>query len=59
MKILYIEDDLEIGKWVKEELESKEYEVYWLTSGLQIPEKYNDYDLTILDAGLKKRRMHP
>ncbi|WP_180955597.1 response regulator transcription factor [Bacillus sp. V33-4] len=59
MKILYIEDDLEIGKWVKEELESKEYEVYWLTSGLQIPEKYNDYDLKILDTGLKKRRMHP
>ncbi|RFU62820.1 response regulator transcription factor [Peribacillus glennii] len=52
MKILYLEDDLEIGKWVKEYLESRGYEVDWFTSGLHLPEREDGYDLTILDVML-------
>ncbi|MDQ0231400.1 response regulator transcription factor [Metabacillus malikii] len=50
--ILYIEDDIEIGKWVKGELEAKGYEVDWFTSGLELPNPLNNFDIAILDVML-------
>ncbi|KMK75490.1 response regulator transcription factor [Alkalihalobacillus pseudalcaliphilus] len=50
MKILYIEDDLEIGSWVKEELENRGYQVEWLASGLLLNDEVPDF--IILDIML-------
>lgn len=52
MRLLYIEDEVEIGQWVKDELTAKGYEVVWLTSGLNLPESFADVDLVILDVML-------
>ncbi|MGG3799290.1 response regulator transcription factor [Metabacillus fastidiosus] len=51
MKILYIEDDTEIGEWVKKDLIARGFEVDWLTSGLELP-KLDQIDLLILDVML-------
>lgn len=51
-KILYIEDEQEIGSWVTAELTDKGYEVSWLTSGEQLGEQIADVDLAILDIML-------
>lgn len=51
-KILYIEDEQEIGSWVTAELTDKGYEVSWLTSGEQLEEQIADVDLAILDIML-------
>ncbi|GGD86870.1 DNA-binding response regulator [Paenibacillus nasutitermitis] len=51
-KILYIEDDLEIGKWVKEELEQRGYTVTWLLSGDGAEMEVRRHDLVILDVML-------
>lgn len=51
-KILYIEDDNEIGSIVKEDLEQRGYKVRWLTSGEQAVEELGDADLVILDVML-------
>lgn len=50
--ILYIEDDLEIGKWVLEELQEKNYQVKWLTSGDHALSHVKGMDLVILDVML-------
>ncbi|MBE4907597.1 response regulator transcription factor [Bacillus luteolus] len=50
--ILYIEDEIDIGTWVKEELESSGYEVTWLTSGDTAMEHLENTDLIILDVML-------
>lgn len=52
MNILYLEDDLEIGKWVKEDLESRGYTVDWHISGLELSHQLEVYDLIILDVML-------
>lgn len=51
MNILYIEDDLEIGEWVKKDLEAKGFNVIWLTSGLEL-KNLEQIDLLILDVML-------
>ncbi|MGG0857195.1 response regulator transcription factor [Metabacillus fastidiosus] len=51
MKILYIEDDIEIGEWVKKDLIARGFEVDWLTSGLELP-KLDQIDLLVLDVML-------
>ncbi|MED4533805.1 response regulator transcription factor [Metabacillus fastidiosus] len=51
MKILYIEDDTEIGEWVKKDLIARGFEVDWLTSGLELP-KLDQIDLLVLDVML-------
>lgn len=51
MNILYIEDDLEIGSWVKSELLQKGYSVEWITTGLSLQDGKR-YDLLILDVML-------
>jgi DNA-binding response OmpR family regulator len=50
--ILYIEDDLEIGEWVKKDLERRSYAVIWLTRGEGAAEKVKQADLVVLDVML-------
>lgn len=50
--ILYIEDDLEIGSWVKEDLEQRGYHVNWLTFGEGAETFVERSDLMILDVML-------
>jgi DNA-binding response OmpR family regulator len=50
--ILYIEDDLEIGKWVKDDLASRGYDVTWLTSGEKANQYVANMDVVILDVML-------
>ncbi len=52
MNILYLEDDTEIGRWVKGDLESRGYTVEWYTSGLELPQHLEQYDVMILDIML-------
>lgn len=51
-KILYIEDNQEIGRWVKEELEQRGYEVCWLLSGDDAEREIQRCDVAILDIML-------
>ncbi|WP_338655953.1 response regulator transcription factor [Sporosarcina psychrophila] len=51
-EILYIEDDIEIGSIVKEDLEQRGYLVRWFTSGEGMEEAFGDTDLIILDVML-------
>lgn len=51
-EILYVEDDMEIGSIVKEDLEQRGYLVRWLTSGEGVEEVFGDTDLVILDVML-------
>lgn len=68
-KILYIEDDLEIGSWLTNYLSENGYLVEWLTSANELPEDLERVDLVILDVmlpgldgysvGLRIRKRHP
>lgn len=51
-QLLYIEDDLDIGKWLSEYLIGRGYEVVWLTSGDQAGEHLPSTDLVVLDIML-------
>lgn len=51
-EILYIEDDREIGAWLKQELESKGYRVVWLCSGEGAESYAEAADLAIVDVML-------
>ena len=51
-RILYIEDDLEIGSWVKEDLTQRGYSVCWLQSGEGAEKAVTESDLVILDVML-------
>ncbi|WP_409275049.1 response regulator transcription factor [Neobacillus sp. SCS-31] len=51
-KLLYIEDDKEIGSWLSEDLTKRGYQVTWLTSGDRAPNHMEDIDLAILDIML-------
>ncbi|MBJ6363980.1 response regulator transcription factor [Paenibacillus sp. GCM10012307] len=51
-RILYIEDDLDNGSWVKEDLESRGFEVKWLQSGEGATQYVSNADLVILDIML-------
>ncbi len=50
--VLYIEDDLEIGEWVKNELEKQAYNVVWFTSEEGTNEKCKQADIIVLDVML-------
>lgn len=50
--VLYIEDDEDIGAWVKNDLERRGYSVDWLTSGSGAAERLKDADLLIMDVML-------
>lgn len=47
--ILYIEDDQEIGRFLKESLENKGYKLVWLTSSLGYERHMDTADLVVLD----------
>lgn len=51
-KLLYIEDDKEIGAWVSEDLTGRGYHVIWLTSGDGVLDRMEGIDLVILDIML-------
>ncbi|GAB2697408.1 response regulator transcription factor [Paenibacillus thermoaerophilus] len=51
-RILYIEDDPEIGRWTKEDLEKRGYEVEWLTTGEGAVQRVRGADLVVLDVML-------
>ena len=50
--ILYVEDDLEIGQIVKEDLEQRGYGVQWHTSGDRVDHSIQETDIVILDVML-------
>ncbi|MGF9967175.1 response regulator transcription factor [Bacillus rhizoplanae] len=51
-KLLYIEDNKEIGAWVCEDLFERGYQVTWITSGEGAIEHMTEIDLVILDIML-------
>jgi len=51
-RILYIEDDPEIGGWLKADLEKRGYAVTWLISGEGAAELASEADIAILDVML-------
>lgn len=51
-RILYIEDDRDIGSWTSGDLAKRGYEVTWRTSGEQAGELAQETDLVILDVML-------
>jgi len=51
-RILYIEDDRDIGSWTSGDLAKRGYEVTWRTSGEHAGELAQEADLVILDVML-------
>ncbi|WP_209972214.1 response regulator transcription factor [Paenibacillus eucommiae] len=51
-RILYIEDDHEIGSWVKDDLEGRGYAIEWLYTGDNAAAKVHQADIVILDVML-------
>ncbi|SER34010.1 DNA-binding response regulator, OmpR family, contains REC and winged-helix (wHTH) domain [Gracilibacillus ureilyticus] len=51
-RILYIEDEMEIGSWVAEDLTSRGYEVTWRQSGENLEHYLKDIDIAVLDVML-------
>ncbi|CAM3482402.1 response regulator transcription factor [Marinicrinis lubricantis] len=51
-RILYIEDNLEIGRWVQEELEKRGYAFRWQLSGENVEDEIQGSDVVILDIML-------
>lgn len=53
-KILYIEDELFLGKIVKETLESQSFEVSWETDGARVMNRFNSFipDICVVDIML-------
>ncbi|WP_163582867.1 response regulator transcription factor [Gracilibacillus saliphilus] len=51
-RVLYIEDESEIGSWVSDVLREKGYEVIWLTSGDKLNQYLSTVDIAILDIML-------
>lgn len=52
IRILYIEDEKEIGQWVSKELTERGYDVTWLKSGEGLEQHINSKDIAILDVML-------
>lgn len=50
--VLYIEDNVEIGSWVKAELEQRGFSVRWLLSGEGADKEVNQHDVVVLDIML-------
>ena len=53
-RILYIEDEPNLGRIVKESLEKKEYEVVWETNGARVMDHFADFEpaICVLDIML-------
>ncbi|RBP90105.1 DNA-binding response OmpR family regulator [Cytobacillus firmus] len=52
VRILYIEDEGDIGSWLKNDLGERGYEVIWLQSGEGMENYLSDADIAILDVML-------
>lgn len=52
VRVLYIEDDEEIGKWVSQDLSARGYDVTWLKSGEDAEKHAESADIVILDVML-------
>lgn len=52
VNVLYIEDESEIGSWVRKDLNERGYDVTWLTSGKDMEKYIPDIDIAILDVML-------
>lgn len=52
VRVLYIEDETDIGKWVTEDLTKRGYEVIWLQSGEGIESYLSTVEIAILDVML-------
>lgn len=48
--ILYIEDEIDIGSWVRKDLTERGYEVTWLKSGEDAEKYISQVDMAILDV---------
>lgn len=51
-RVLYVEDEKDIGEWVLQDLTSRGYQVTWLTSGEGIDAQLSNIDIVILDVML-------
>ncbi|GAA0340200.1 response regulator transcription factor [Bacillus carboniphilus] len=51
-RILYVEDDTEIGSWLKRELEDSNHDVTWIQTGDQATHYIDQVDAVILDVML-------
>jgi len=51
-RVLYIEDEREIGQWVSKDLTERGHQVHWLTSGEGIEKYIPTVDVVILDVML-------
>ena len=56
-KILYVEDEMHLGKIVKESLESRDFEVRMLTDGMNVLPVVEEFkpDICVLDVMLPKK----
>ncbi|MBP3951594.1 response regulator transcription factor [Bacillus suaedae] len=52
MKILYVEDEVELGTWVNKDLTERGYKVKWLKDGEEALGYAEDSDIVILDVML-------
>ncbi|WP_082232608.1 response regulator transcription factor [Halobacillus massiliensis] len=52
MRVLYIEDDPEIGEWVERKLKENDFKVSWYRSGHNLPDNMEEYDAAVLDVML-------
>lgn len=52
IRLLYIEDEQEIGEWLTKELKERGYDVIWLRSGHQVDTHLQQVDLILLDVML-------
>jgi two-component system response regulator VicR len=57
MKILYVEDEPFLGKIVQESLESRQFEVHWVTDGAEVLAAFESFrpDVCVLDVMLPHR----
>ncbi|MCP8967605.1 response regulator transcription factor [Ectobacillus ponti] len=51
-RILYVEDEAEIGRWLQQELTERGHDVTWLTSGEQAEQWIGQADIVVLDVML-------
>ncbi len=52
MKVLYLEDDQEIGEWITRKLTEAGYHPHWMTNGRELPENLSEYEVVVLDVML-------
>lgn len=57
MKILYVEDEPFLGKIVQESLESRQFDVFWVTDGAEVMAAFEQFrpDVCVLDVMLPHR----